>query len=137
MRCQRTHLRHRVHANARRGYAMNSTQTAVLAMSKQSSKLSAKWTPRTSETQGSNVSCSRISHTLKPSVIKHTCFQLAVEDTAAVKVKVFPLQALVGPWGSGRLRLRIFSTFGTMKVVGSSPLRTSRLYPQEYPGTHF
>ena len=24
-----------------------------------------------------------------------------------------------------------------MKVVRSSPLRTSRLYPQEYPGTHF
>jgi len=24
-----------------------------------------------------------------------------------------------------------------MKVVRSSPLRTGRLYPQEYPGTHF
>jgi hypothetical protein len=24
-----------------------------------------------------------------------------------------------------------------MKVVKSSPLRTGRLYPQEYPGTHF
>jgi hypothetical protein len=31
-----------------------------------------------------------------------------------VKVSFFPLQAWAGPWGSGRLRLRIFSTFGTM-----------------------
>jgi hypothetical protein len=42
-----------------------------------------------------------------------------------------------GPWGSGRLRLWIFSTFGTMKVIRSSPLRTGRLYPQEFRGTHF
>jgi hypothetical protein len=48
------------------------------------------------------------------------------------KGKVFPLQA----WGSGRLRLRIFLTFGTVKLVRSSHLRTDRLYPQEYPGTH-
>jgi hypothetical protein len=46
--------------------------------------------------------------------------------------KVFPLQAWAGPWRSSRLRLRIFSTFGTMKVVRSSPLRTGRLYPQEF-----
>jgi hypothetical protein len=44
--------------------------------------------------------------------------------------KVFPLQAWTGPWGSGRLRLRIFSTFGTIKVVRSSSLRTGRIYPQ-------
>jgi hypothetical protein len=48
------------------------------------------------------------------------------------KGKVFPLHAWAGPWGSGRLRLRIFSTFGTMKVVRSSPLVAGRLYPQEY-----
>jgi hypothetical protein len=34
--------------------------------------------------------------------------------------------------GSGRLRTRICMTFGTMKVVRSSPLRTGRLYPQEF-----
>ena len=28
-------------------------------------------------------------------------------------------------------------TFGTVKVVRSSPLLTGRLYLQEYPGTHF
>jgi hypothetical protein len=48
------------------------------------------------------------------------------------KSKVFLLQAWAGPRGSGRLRLRIFSAFGTMKVVRSSPLRTGRLYPQEF-----
>jgi hypothetical protein len=40
-----------------------------------------------------------------------------------------PEQAL---GGSGRLRLRIFITFGTMKVVWSSALRTGRLYLQEF-----
>ena len=54
-----------------------------------------------------------------------------------VKFKVFPLKASAGPWESGRIRLRIFLTFGSMKGVRSSPLRTGRLYPQEYPGTHF
>jgi hypothetical protein len=48
------------------------------------------------------------------------------------KGKVFPLLASAGPWGYGRLRLRIFSIFGTMKVVRSSPLRTGRLYLQEF-----
>jgi hypothetical protein len=30
-----------------------------------------------------------------------------------------------------------FMTFGTMKVVRSSPLRSGRLHPQEYPGPRF
>jgi hypothetical protein len=49
----------------------------------------------------------------------------------------FPLQAWACPWGSGWLRLRIFSTISTMKVVRSSPLRTGRLCPHEFPGTFF
>jgi hypothetical protein len=53
------------------------------------------------------------------------------------KGKAVPLQAWAGPWGSGRLRLRIFTTFGTMKMVTSSPLRTGRIYHQKYPDTHF
>jgi hypothetical protein len=48
------------------------------------------------------------------------------------KIKVFPPQAQAGPWGSGRLRLRIFWTFGIVKVVRSSPLRTGHLYIQEF-----
>jgi hypothetical protein len=55
-----------------------------------------------------------------------------VNNITIGKGKVFPLQASAGPWGSGRLRLRIFSTFGTMKVVRSSPLRTGRLHPQKF-----
>ena len=39
-----------------------------------------------------------------------------------------------GRRGSGRLRLRVFLTFCTMKVVRSSPLSTGRLYP---PGLYW
>jgi hypothetical protein len=49
-----------------------------------------------------------------------------------VKVKFSryrPKQALGDPEGWG---FRIFSTFGTMKVVILSPVRTVRLYPQEF-----
>jgi hypothetical protein len=45
-----------------------------------------------------------------------------------------PKQALGIPVGEG---FRIFMTFDTVKVVRLSPLRTGRLYPQEYPDTHF
>jgi hypothetical protein len=41
-----------------------------------------------------------------------------------IKGKVFPLSRPLG--------IRIFSTFGTMKVVRSLLLRTDRLYPQEF-----
>jgi hypothetical protein len=44
-------------------------------------------------------------------------FRLGVKGLICIGT-VFPLQDWAGPWGSGRLRLRIFSTFGTMKVVG-------------------
>ena len=60
-----------------------------------------------------------------------------IADWGKSKGKSFPTTGLSSPWVSGRLRLRIFSTFGTMKVVRSWPLRTGRLYPQEFPGTHF
>jgi hypothetical protein len=49
-----------------------------------------------------------------------------------IKGKGFPLQAWNSSWGSRRSRLRIVSTFGTMKVVRSLPLRTGRLYPQMF-----
>ena len=40
---------------------------------------------------------------------------------------------ITGREGSGQLRLQITRH----SVVRSSPLRTGRLYPQEYPGAHF
>ena len=61
-------------------------------------------------------------------------FKSLLKSVKQIKVNVKfsryrPEQAL---GGSGRLRLRIFSTFGTMKVVRSSHLRTGRLYPQQF-----
>jgi hypothetical protein len=53
------------------------------------------------------------------------------------KIKVFrykPEVALGVPGGQGSW---IASTFGTMKVVRSSPLRTGRLHPQEFPWYSF
>jgi hypothetical protein len=57
--------------------------------------------------------------------------QPVLQNWGKYKDKVFQLQAWAGRWGSGRLRLRIFSTFGTMEVVRSSPSRIGRLYPQK------
>ena len=37
----------------------------------------------------------------------------------------------------GRLRLRIFSTFGTTRVVGRQPNPPAAFTPEEIPGTHF
>ena len=55
------------------------------------------------------------------------------------KGKAIPITGLCGPEGSGWLRLQItrHSAHEGGKVVTSSPLRTGRLYPQEYPGIHF
>ena len=52
------------------------------------------------------------------------------------QVKFFryrPEQAL----GDPEVKALDFLTFGTMKVVRSSPLRNGCLYPQEFTGTHF
>jgi len=47
-----------------------------------------------------------------------------------VKVKVIPQKAEVAQGVPGRLRLRIFLTFGTTRVGRSSALRTGSLYPR-------
>jgi hypothetical protein len=49
--------------------------------------------------------------------------------TLWVKVKVSRYRPEQSLGGSGRLRLRIFMTFGTMKLVRLSLLHTGRLYP--------
>jgi hypothetical protein len=38
---------------------------------------------------------------------------------------------------SGRLRPRIFLTFGTTRVVGRQPYAPAAFTPEEIPGTHF
>jgi hypothetical protein len=47
-------------------------------------------------------------------------------------LRVGEVFSTTGPWRSGRLRLQIFSTLGTVKVVRSSPLRTGHLYPRSF-----
>ena len=54
-----------------------------------------------------------------------------------VKCKVVPRQAEVALGVPGRLRPRIFSTFGTTRVVGLQPNVPAAFTPGEIPGTHF
>ena len=54
-----------------------------------------------------------------------------------VKVKVIPQQAEVAQGVPGSLRPRIFSTFGTTRVVGRQPYAPAAFTPGEIPGTHF
>ena len=53
------------------------------------------------------------------------------------KSKGIPRQAEVAQGVPGRLRPRIFSTFGTTRVVGSQPNAPAAFTPGEIPGTHF
>ena len=46
-------------------------------------------------------------------------------------------QAEVAQGVPGRLRPRIFLTFGTMSVVGRQPYAPAAFTPGEIPGTHF
>ena len=53
------------------------------------------------------------------------------------KVKVIPQEAEVAHGVPGRLRPRIFLTFGTKRVVGRQPYAPAAFTPGEIPGTHF
>ena len=54
-----------------------------------------------------------------------------------IMVKVIPQQAEVAQGVPGRLRPRIFLTFGTTRVVGHQPYALAAFTPGEVPGTHF
>ena len=54
-----------------------------------------------------------------------------------IKVKVVPQQAEVAQGIPGRLKPRIFLTFGTTRVVGRQPYAPAAFTPLEIPGTHF
>jgi hypothetical protein len=43
----------------------------------------------------------------------------------------------MGPRGFWEVKASRFRDIGAWKVVRLSAVRTGRLYPQEYPGTHF
>ena len=53
------------------------------------------------------------------------------------KVKVIQRQAEVALGVPGRLRSRIFPTFGTTRVVARQPNAPAAFTPGEIPGTHF
>ena len=61
----------------------------------------------------------------------------AVRVNSKGKGKVLPQQAEVAPGVPGRLRPRIFLTFGTTRVVGRQPYAPAAFSPAEIPGTHF
>jgi len=48
-----------------------------------------------------------------------------------------PQQSEVAQGLPGRLRPRIFLTFGTTRVVGRRPYASAAFTPEEIPGTHF
>jgi hypothetical protein len=52
-------------------------------------------------------------------------------------VKVIPQQGEVAQGVPGRLRFRIFLTFGTTIVVGRQPYAPAAFTKGEIPGTHF
>jgi len=54
-----------------------------------------------------------------------------------VKVKVIPQQAEVAQGVPGRLRSRIFLTFGTTRVLGRQPKAPAAFTPEEIPGNYF
>ena len=54
-----------------------------------------------------------------------------------IKGKGLPQQAKVAQRVPGRLRPRVFLTFGTMRVVGRQPYAPAAFTPEEIPGTHF
>jgi hypothetical protein len=54
-----------------------------------------------------------------------------------VKVKLSRYRPEEALGGSGRLRLRIFMTFGTVKVVGRYPYAQATFTPRSFPVAHF
>jgi hypothetical protein len=60
----------------------------------------------------------------------------AVKKYKISKSKGIPRQAEVALGVPGRLRPRIFSTFGTTMVVGRQPNAQAAFTPGEMPGTH-
>jgi len=54
-----------------------------------------------------------------------------------VVLKGLPQKAEVAKGVAGRLRPRIFLTFGTTSVVGRQPYAPAAFTPGEIPGTHF
>ena len=63
-------------------------------------------------------------------ILSWYCFRVS-------KGKGIPRQAEVALGVPGRLRPRIFSTFGTTRVVGRQPNAPAAFTPEKFLGTHF
>ena len=61
---------------------------------------------------------------------------LLIQQLLHCKGKGLPQQAEVAQGVAGRLRPRIFLTFGTTRVVGRQPYSPAAFTPGEIPGTH-
>jgi hypothetical protein len=62
---------------------------------------------------------------------------MITEFCVGSKGKGLPRQAEVAQGVSGTLRLQIFLTFSTTRVVGHQPYAPATFTPGEIPGTHF
>ena len=77
----------------------------------------------------------RQSHTKHHTPSHYSIFRKI--PTQNILSKGIPRQAEVALGVPGRLRPRIFSTFGTTRVVGHQPNASAAFTPGEIPSTHF
>ena len=68
---------------------------------------------------------------------RHTHTHTQASPYVGNKGKVLSQQAEVAQGVPGRLRPRIFLTFGTTRVVGCQSYAPAAFTPREIPGTHF
>ena len=68
-------------------------------------------------------------------LISYLCRRMSINYT--VKGKGFPQQAEVAEGVPDRLKIRIFLTFGTTRVVGRQPYAPAAFTKGEIPFTHF
>jgi hypothetical protein len=66
-----------------------------------------------------------------------TCQNIDLASGTLCIGRSLPQQAEVAQGVPGRLRSRIFSTFGTTRLVGRQPYAPAAFTPGEIPGTHF
>jgi len=64
-------------------------------------------------------------------------FFIPESHNLVLTLKVIPQQAEVAQEVQGRLRPRVFLTFGTTRVIGRQAYAPTAFTPGEIPGTHF
>jgi hypothetical protein len=89
--------------------------------------------------QNSTYSDNRYPDRLGPSgkFVDNSTKLACLEIIGRGKGKGLPQQAEVAQGFPGRLRPRIFLTFGTTRVVGRQPYASAAFTPEKIPDTHF